>query len=226
MSREADPPDAPAAESQAARRPRRPPPLCERELAFCAEYVRDRNATRAALAAGLTANPASAAQLGYRLLRKVQVREFIQAATEAVAARYRLDLEAVLAELALVALSDVGEYALTPDGRVEVAAGGHPAARRAVRRVRVTDARTKDTRPDGTTRRRRMTVVEIELHDKLAALRLLYDHFRQLVPKATVTPADADRQTAGTALQARLAAILQVSQTHPGRADGCETAVA
>ena len=218
MSQDADPPpDKP----KAARRAHHAA-LSEQEMKFCLEYLRDHNGTRAALAANYATTPAAAAVASTRLLNKRKIIDHINSVREEFSLRYKRDMESVLFELSLIGHSDIEEYTLDPKGKVEVTPGSHPAARRAVRKKRVTTTQTVDTRPDGTVRRRQRTVGVIELHDKLKALKILHDHFKALEQKKAdgTATTDADRAAAGADLLVRLGAILQAGGPDPGPAVG------
>lgn len=65
--------------------------LTPKQELFTVEYLRDRNATRAAIAAGYSARTAQ--QQGSRLLRNVLVRRRIDARTEAIHEEVKIDKE-------------------------------------------------------------------------------------------------------------------------------------
>jgi phage terminase small subunit len=79
----------------------------ERQRLFCLEYAIDRNGTRAAIRAGYAESKASLA--ANRLLKRDDVRAEIDAALGASMRRINLTREAVIAELARLALSDPRE---------------------------------------------------------------------------------------------------------------------
>lgn len=82
-------------------------PLRPKQEAFVAEYLKDKNATQAAIRAGY--GQRRAAEIGYQLLQKTPVRERIDAALAEMNAKLRLSAERTLAEYAAVAHSDVGD---------------------------------------------------------------------------------------------------------------------
>jgi phage terminase small subunit len=76
-----------------------------KQAAFVAEYLKDRNATQAAIRAGYSAKTASSQ--GERLLRNVEVRAAVDAALAKVADRAEVTAERVIRERARLAFFDV-----------------------------------------------------------------------------------------------------------------------
>ena len=64
---------------------------------FCREYLKDFNATRAAIEAGYSENAAS--EIGWENLRKPQIQEFIQQKAEERAKRVEIDADYVLSNI-------------------------------------------------------------------------------------------------------------------------------
>ena len=85
--------------------------LTAKQRIFVAEYLKDLNATQAAIRAGYSEKTAHAQ--GPRMLDNVGVREAIAAATSARAEKLEITAERVLAEIANMAFWDPGE--LTAD---------------------------------------------------------------------------------------------------------------
>lgn len=72
-----------------------------------AEYLKDVNATKAAIRAGYSAR--TAGSMGARLLKKVSVRKAVQAAQAARAARVEVQADDVLRELLRIARADIAQ---------------------------------------------------------------------------------------------------------------------
>lgn len=81
--------------------------LADNEQIFVLEYLSSFNATRAAIKAG--SSPASAAQTGYRMLRKVHIQEALQEEQRARAEALRMDQRRLLEEEAVIAFFDPAE---------------------------------------------------------------------------------------------------------------------
>lgn len=133
---------------------------------FAEEYLVDHNATQAAIRAGYS--PRTAKQQGSRLLTNADVLALIDAGNARASERSGITKERVLAELALLAFSDIGHYKVDDAGNVTLAAGAPEHARRAIssvkRRIRV------DEEGNSTTE------VEIKLWDKPGPLKLAGRH--------------------------------------------------
>ena len=143
--------------------------LNSRHLAFVNAFVRTRNACAAAQEAGYR-QPQSQ---GPRLLRNVLVSKEIRRRDAALAKRTDLKLDDIVAELRLVAFSDIGDYLpllTSPDPVAALATLG--PARRAIRSL---DVRTETIAPEGeapTTRTR----LKLQLWNKADALWRLGRH--------------------------------------------------
>jgi len=81
--------------------------LTPKQAIFIAEFLIDRNATRAAIAAGYSKKTAEAA--GSRLLRNVKVSAVLAKRTARLEEKLEITAERVLRELAKLAFYDVGE---------------------------------------------------------------------------------------------------------------------
>lgn len=136
---------------------------------FVAEYLIDLNATRAAVRAGYSRKTAE--QQGCRLLRNVQVARAIARGQAQAADKTSVTHERVLAELELLAFSNVMHYLVDDDGNVRLAPGAPAGAERALqsvkRRVTVTGAGDNA---------RRVVEVEVKLWDKPGPLKLAGRH--------------------------------------------------
>lgn len=132
---------------------------------FCLEYLRDLDAAAAYRRAGYSAKGAK--QSARYLLTIPGISARIQALQDERAHRTRLNLDAVVAELALLAFSNALDYAeITPDGSAKVDLGDLTREQAAA----ITEIVTT-TSPDGG------RTVKIKLADKKGALELLGRHF-------------------------------------------------
>jgi phage terminase small subunit len=80
-------------------------PLTPKQRRFIAEYLKDTNATQAAIRAGYS--PKTAEQQGSRLLRNVQVAEAVKTKTEKQLAKAEITAERVLQEIGRIAFLDI-----------------------------------------------------------------------------------------------------------------------
>lgn len=145
---------------------REPRPLKPRQQRFVDEYLKDLNATQAAIRAGYSARNADVT--GPALLGNLGVSRAIASAKEARAQATGITAARVLAELEALAFSDHTHYEVDDDGRLTLASDAPPNAHRAVSSVKRRVHRDKD---GGVTRE-----VEIRLWDKPGALTLAGRH--------------------------------------------------
>lgn len=80
--------------------------LTDKQRRFCAEYMVDRNATKAAIRAGFSA--ATAAQIAYQLFQKPSVQGEVKRLEDAAMKRLHVSADKVLAEWANLGWSDPG----------------------------------------------------------------------------------------------------------------------
>ena len=84
-----------------------PPPLSVREIRFCQHYAETRNATRSYLDAGFVcASENSARSRAFRLLRKVNIRNYIRELQFAAADAAQVSVAIVAQALRRIALAD------------------------------------------------------------------------------------------------------------------------
>jgi len=83
-------------------------PLNPMQKLFIAAYVEKPNATRAALKAGYS--PDSAYSQGHDLLKHPEIKAEIHSRLERISARYEVSRERVIAELAKLGLSNMGDF--------------------------------------------------------------------------------------------------------------------
>lgn len=85
------------------------PKLTEKQKRFCEEYLIDLNATQAAIRAGYSEKTAE--QMGYKLVQKSSVLEYLNKLREQQSKRTEITADMVLKELAAIAFSDRTELA-------------------------------------------------------------------------------------------------------------------
>jgi len=151
--------------------------LTPKQQLFVQEYLVDLNATQAAIRAGYSAK--NAGKIGPELLGKTRIADAVARALAVRSRRTGINADRILEELALVALSDIGDF-------VEFGPGGivikdtkdlDPRVRRAL--AEVSERRAKHGR----------TVV-FKLHDKVTALTKLGQHLGLFVDRVEHTGRD------------------------------------
>jgi phage terminase small subunit len=78
--------------------------LNDRQKLFCHEYLVDRNATQAAIRAGYSQK--TAGSQAHDLLKKPEIREFIDGRLNKIAAKAEISVERITEELARILLAD------------------------------------------------------------------------------------------------------------------------
>src|SRR3954463_3814279 len=168
--------------------------LNDRQARFVAEYLVDLNATQAAIRAGYS--PATANQIGARLLANVKVAAAIAEAQAARGRRTEVTADRVVLELARVAFGDPRRVMSWGPGGVKLRPSTELADEEAAIVAEVGETTTKE---GGSLR--------VKTVDKLGALRLLGQHLGIFGDgKVAVTLAPAP-ELAG--LQAVLLAVLE-----------------
>jgi phage terminase small subunit len=141
--------------------------LTPKQEAFALEYLKDGNATQAAIRAGYSSGGAEVT--GCRLLRNAKIAELIEAQRKDRAKRLLVSADDVVKELKLLAFSDVGEIVDLDSGLLR--RGIHERARRAISAVKI--RRVTVGEGDGA---RTEAHVEFKLWSKTEALRDLARH--------------------------------------------------
>lgn len=156
--------------------------LTPRQSAFVAEYLVDLNATQAAIRAGYSAKGADVT--GSKLLVIPKVAAAVAEAKAARAEKTGITQERVLAELELLAFSDIDHYVIEDDGRVTLAEGAPPAAKRAIASIKRKRREWSDGKGDGHT-----VEIDIELKfwDKPGNLKLAGRHVGLFPDRVEVT---------------------------------------
>jgi phage terminase small subunit len=136
--------------------------LPPRRAAFVREYLVDLNASRAARDVGYAAKSASVE--GWRLLANSDVQAEIARQRAILAEQSNVTPEKIVAELAVIAFSDLGDYIrIHPDGTASIELGNMPPG--ATRAIASLNTDTSRTAAD-----KQVTKLRFKLHDKHAAL--------------------------------------------------------
>lgn len=157
--------------------------LRAKQAVFVAEYLKDLNATQAAIRAGYSAKTAE--QQGPRLLGNAGVQAAIQAGQAARAVRTGITQDRVLCETSLLAFSDLQHYVVDDLGNVQLAAGAPEGAMRALQSIK-RKVITRGSGEDAYT----TYEVELRLWDKPGVLKLAGQHVGLFRDKVELTGAN------------------------------------
>jgi phage terminase small subunit len=151
------------------------------------EFLVDCNATRAYLTVHPHTTYAAARVGGSRLVAKANIAAEIKAGRVALQRRAGVRADAVLRELARVAFGDL-VYIMDDHDRLLPLRRVPLETRRAIKSVRVTRVRRTVTKNGRTRTTVTESVIEIQLWNKVEALRVLAEHFglRQALPPIEV----------------------------------------
>lgn len=163
--------------------------LTPKQEMFVVEYLRDLNATQAAIRAGYS--PRSAHVEGSRLLNNARIAEAVARAKAERAGRAGLDADRVLEEIKAVAFARLTDFAEWGPGRFELkdshaldpVTGERVAVdTRAVQAVGIKEVTIANEHGE-------ITKIEqtIKLHDKLAALEKLCKHLGLIVDRKEIS---------------------------------------
>ena len=146
--------------------------LTLKQSLFVSEYMKDRNATQAAIRAGY--NPKSADSMGWSLLKNPKVQEAIAERTEAAENRSQVTVDRVLLELSRIAFADTTKVAYIEGGRLKVADTKDldTDTRAAISEISQSTGNTVTTK--------------VRLHDKIRALELIGRHLAMFKDKLDV----------------------------------------
>lgn len=177
-------------------------PLTAQQQVFVSEYLKDRNATKAAIRASYSEK--TAPQLGYQLLQHPSVRAAIDAGLEKLLTDNGLSAARVLREMARLAFFD--PLALYhADGRMKSLHELDPDIRACVSSIEITGTKTSK---EGQT-------AKIKLVDKPAALRMAAQHFGLLKEHVEITGKDGGpietRELSDAERAVRLTSLLAVA---------------
>lgn len=163
------------------------PKLTPKQELFCLEYLKDLNATQAAIRAGYSKKTAK--EIGYEHLTKPHIETHLQSLNEKRFKKVEKEGQVVIDELLTLATSDLQNY-------VDVAEGGGitvktfedmpKGASKALSSI--TEKRTIKENEDGSTSVNSQTT--IALWDKNKALANLGRHYKLFTDKIEVGPSD------------------------------------
>lgn len=159
--------------------------LTPRQERFVEEYLRDLNATQAAIRSGYSVRTAN--EQGARLLANASVADAVARAKAERSARLGLTQDRVLQELAAVAFARMPDFAeWGDDGQINLKPSDGLTEDQAAAVAQVTETekfiKSVDKGEQLMSRER-----SIKLHDKLAALKLLGQHIGMFAERHTVT---------------------------------------
>jgi phage terminase small subunit len=172
-----------------------------RRQLFAQEYVKDYNATQAAIRSGYS--PKTAKVQGSRLLTYADVRQAVEAVQVKAKEEAGMTAVEVLKELAALACSNVRHYAADDDGRLTLAEGAPEHAWRAVSSVKY-KTRIIPQKDDAPIIERDL---EFRLWDKNTALTNLAKRFALLVERHEVNITQEH--------------LMRVRPQRPSRRDAC-----
>lgn len=167
--------------------------LTAKQQRFCDEYLIDLNATQAAIRSGYSEKTAYSA--GQRLLKNVEVQNYIAERKADRVERTEITQDMVLRELAIIAFSNAADYAniIEKDAMVEVNgvtvpledADGNPIKYRTVEPVLTEDLTDEQKRALSVIKKGR-DGFEVKPYDKVRALELLGKHLGMWTDKVEV----------------------------------------
>ena len=136
--------------------------LTAKQKHFVQEYLKDLNATQAAIRAGYSEN--SAMEQGYQLLQKTSVQSSIQKAFDKRSERTQITVDKVLRELALVGFANAADY-FSWGKTITIQESCDLTREQCAVVAEVSETETKD---GGT--------IRVKLYDKLKALEMIGRH--------------------------------------------------
>lgn len=139
--------------------------LTRKQQTFVAEYLRDMNATAAAIRAGYSRH--TARQIGAENLSKPYIAKAIAELMERRAEATGVEAARVLQELARIAFADIGQL-FDAAGKLKPLNQLNPDARAAIRFLQITSRELGDGTPE--------RKVALQIWDKLSALEKLARH--------------------------------------------------
>lgn len=174
--------------------------LNDKQRRFVDEYLVDLNATQAAIRAGYSAK--TAAQIGERLLRKVEIQGLLADRQKARSERTEITQDMVLNELAKIAFSDQRKVMTWGLYGVRLRDSSELTDDEAAIVAEVSETTSKD---GGS--------LKLKTHDKVGALKLIGDHLGMWKQKMELTGVDGGPvQISDTERAAKIAAILAAAK--------------
>lgn len=167
--------------------------LAARRALFVDEYLKDLNATRAAVRAGYSARTAQ--EQGSRLLSNVMVANAVAAAQAERSARLGLTADRVLEELAAMAFAKLGDYVTWGPDRFELRPSDAVDSRAlmTVKQVRKIVGRTGSPDDDDAGEDILQEERSVRMFDKLGPLKLLGQHLGMFKEQVDDLRAEAER---------------------------------
>lgn len=154
--------------------------LTKQQRRFAEEYIIDLNGRKAAIRAGYAERSAQVS--ASHLMNNVAVSKYIDFLLTERSIRTGIDADMVLRELTAIALSNIINYEFDEEGFVKLREGAPDLALNAIkgirRRVRYDD--------DGN----KMVETELQLWDKVSALRMLGQHLKLFIQRHEITGKD------------------------------------
>lgn len=129
--------------------------LTEKEQLFAEQYIITNNATESALKAGYSEN--CAGQQGYENLKKPEIKKYLKLKSMPIFEQLNVSQERVLQEIVAIAFSDISDY-LNSDWSLKNLEEMDKSKTSALKHIDRNDKGFK-----------------IQLHDKLAALKILHE---------------------------------------------------
>lgn len=169
--------------------------LNERQERFCNEYLIDLNATQAAIRAGYKEK--TAYSMGQRLLKNVEVQNYIQERKQDRVERTEITQDMVIRELAMIAFSNAADYAsiiekqavINTENGVAVSLfdeDGNPVMYRTVEPV-LTAELTEEQKRALAVIKKGKDGFEVKPYDKVRALELLGKHLGMFTEKVEMS---------------------------------------
>jgi phage terminase small subunit len=143
----------------------------DREWAFAREYIIDLNGTQAVLRSGCfrVSSATSAATTASLLLRKPNVAAAVEVLQAQRASRVNMTADSVLHEMAALSHSDINNYIVDDDGRIQLREGAPANAMSAIKSVKHKKTIKEDDKGNVVITHD----VEITLWDKPGSLKLM-----------------------------------------------------
>lgn len=150
--------------------------LTDMQLLFCQEYIKDLNATQAAIRAGYEKH--AAGQQACRMLKNVKIQEYVQQLANKRAERVQVDADTILKELLKMSTVDITK-AFTDEGWLKPLSDIPDDVRRAISGLEINelfDGQGDDKHIIGVGKK-------IKFYDKTKSLELLGRHLKLFTDK-------------------------------------------
>lgn len=154
--------------------------LNARQELFVQEYLKDYNATQAAIRAGYSKD--TAGQIGHALLKNIEISNRIQQAQTEKVERVKIEQDDVLRELLIVMKSNVDDFIVDENNRLVPREGISSQATKAIAGVRHKKMRGKDGFES--------EEIEYKLWDKTRAIEMGMKHLGLMFDRLKIEDAD------------------------------------